>query len=318
MADVLGGGGESEPGAKRAKVAVAGLPAEASEFLRTETLHLAAASGVLLGADGPFAHAPLSLLPYPFPSSLFAQAVALATPFNLLVDRISRDLEWLCSQVRSVVAHDAFTWRLLEIAETIKEEGAAQPLQLGVYRSDYMVDQPSDEATPRLLQVELNTISVSFVALGTKLTDLHRHLLPRCAAQGAAGAALRAQPALAAALAEPERLPPNWSCAEIAAAIAHAHAAYLAARGAPSGVAVVLMVVQPNERNVIDQRGVEHQLWAAHGVPLRRATLAEVAREGRLDGSSKALKLGDDEARAACFCSPDYTPLAHLTPPDLT
>ena len=101
MADVLGGGGDGpEPAAKRAKVSVAGLPAEAAEFLRTETLHLAAASGVLLGADGPFAHAPLSLLPYPFPSSLFSQATALAAPFNLLVDRISRDLDWLCGQVR--------------------------------------------------------------------------------------------------------------------------------------------------------------------------------------------------------------------------
>ena len=187
MADVLGGGGDGpEPAAKRAKVSVAGLSAEAAEFLRTETLHLAAASGVLLGADGPFAHAPLSLLPYPFPSSLFAQAAALAAPFNLLVDRISRDLEWLCDQVRSVVAHDAFTRRLLEIAEAIKAEGAAQPLQLGIYRSDYMVHQPTEEATPRLLQVELNTISCSFVALGAKLSGVHRHLLPRCGAQGPA------------------------------------------------------------------------------------------------------------------------------------
>ena len=184
MADVLGGGGDGpEPAAKRAKVvSVAGLSAEAAEFLRTETLHLAAASGVLLGADGPFAHAPLSLLPYPFPSSLFAQAAALAAPFNLLVDRISRDLEWLCDQVRSVVAHDAFTRRLLEIAEAIKAEGAAQPLQLGIYRSDYMVHQPTEEATPHLLQVELNTISCSFVALGAKLSGVHRHLLPRCGA----------------------------------------------------------------------------------------------------------------------------------------
>ena len=320
MADVLGGGGDGpEPAAKRAKVAVAGLPAEAAEFLRTETLHLAAASGVLLGADGPFAHAPLSLLPYPFPSSLFAQAAALAAPFNLLVDRISRDLEWLCGQVRSVVAHDAFTRRLLEVAETIKAEGAAQPLQLGIYRSDYMVHQPSEEATPRLLQVELNTISVSFVALGAKLTGLHRHLLPRCGAQGAAGAALRAQPALAAALADAERLPPNRSCAEIASAIAKAHAAYVAARagkanwicsspgGPVPGVPVVLMIVQPNERNVIDQRGLEHQLWAAHGVPLRRATLEEVQRQGKLDGDTKALRLGADEVSVAYFRA-GYTP----------
>ena len=280
MADVLGGG--AEPSAKRAKLSVAGFEADVSEFLRTETLHLAAASGVLLGADGPFAHAPCSLLPYPFPASLFAQAKSLATPFNLLVDRISRDLEWLCAQVRSVVAHDEFTRKLLEIAEVIKEEGAPQPLQLGIYRSDYMVHQPSDDATPRLLQVcrppppprtaapaphavrfraglpqvELNTISCSFVALAAKLSSLHRHLVPRCGAHGAAAAALRAQPPLAAALEDAERLPANGSCREIAAAIARAHGEYLRARGKPSGAAVVLMLVQPSERNVIDQRGV--------------------------------------------------------------
>ena len=50
---MLGGGGDGpEPAAKRAKVvSVAGLSAEAAEFLRTETLHLTAASGVLLGAE---------------------------------------------------------------------------------------------------------------------------------------------------------------------------------------------------------------------------------------------------------------------------
>ena len=162
------------------------------------------------------------------------------------------------------------------------ERGAPQPLQLGIYRSDYMVHQPSDDATPRLLQVcrppppprtaapaphavrfraglpqvELNTISCSFVALAAKLSSLHRHLVPRCGAHGAAAAALRAQPPLAAALEDAERLPANGSCREIAAAIARAHGEYLRARGKPSGAAVVLMLVQPSERNVIDQRGV--------------------------------------------------------------
>ena len=41
MADVLSAAA-SEPPAKKAKLAVAGLSAEATEFLRTEALHLAA------------------------------------------------------------------------------------------------------------------------------------------------------------------------------------------------------------------------------------------------------------------------------------
>jgi hypothetical protein len=73
-------------------------------------------------------------------------------------------------------------------------------------------------------------------------------------------------------MADAERLPPNRSCVEIAAAIARAHAAYVAARagranwicaspgGPPPGVPVVLMIVQPHERNVADQRGTEQPL----------------------------------------------------------
>jgi hypothetical protein len=36
------------------------------------------------------------------------------------------------------------------------------------------------------------------------------------------------------------------------------------------------MVVQPAERNVTDQRGIEACLWRSHGVPLVRMTMAEV------------------------------------------
>lgn len=312
MADVLSG--SSEPSNKRQKLSgVAGLDAAATAFLRTEALHLAASSGVLLGADGPFAHAPLSLLPYPYPTSLFQQAKSLAMPFSLLVDRISRDLDWLCDTVRSVVKDDAFTRRLLEIAETIKSEGAVQPLQLGIYRSDYMVHQPSEEDVPRLMQVELNTISCSFVTLASKLSGMHRHLVPRAGAAGPAVEGLRAQPALAAALADPklELLPNNESLSGIAAAIAQAHAEYVKAMpgGAEGGrTPVVLMVVQPTERNVIDQRGVDHQLWHAHGVPMVRASLGDIRRTAALSGVRKALVLGGETEVSVVYFRAGYTP----------
>ena len=64
MADILGDA--SEPASKRQKkIAVANLSESTCERLRTEVLHLAACDGVLLGADGPFQHAPCALLPYP-------------------------------------------------------------------------------------------------------------------------------------------------------------------------------------------------------------------------------------------------------------
>ena len=112
-------------------------------------------------------HAPCSLLPYPFPEPLFAQALELAKPFNSLIDRVARDVAWLTRVVRTTVEHDPFTRKLLEQLE-VHAEGIAQPLQLSINRSDYMIDQSDEASSARILQVELNTVSVSFVSLGNR------------------------------------------------------------------------------------------------------------------------------------------------------
>ena len=78
MADILAAA-SAEPAAKRQKKdAVALLSAATCDRLRTEVLHLAACDGVLLGAEGPFHHAPCALLSYPLPATTFTQAIALA------------------------------------------------------------------------------------------------------------------------------------------------------------------------------------------------------------------------------------------------
>lgn len=40
-------------------------------------------------------HVPLALLPTPFPRQAFVQALELATHFNILVDRVSQDSQFL-------------------------------------------------------------------------------------------------------------------------------------------------------------------------------------------------------------------------------
>jgi len=65
--------------------------------------------------------------------------------------------------------------------------GETQKIHLGINRSDYMLHLGNDAAslpasaaaTQGLLQVELNTIASSFGCLSTKVTALHKHLLPR-------------------------------------------------------------------------------------------------------------------------------------------
>lgn len=48
-----------------------------------------------------------------------------------------------------------------------------QPLQLGLFRSDYLLHAPGNGEPISLRQVEFNTISSSFGALSERAADLH-------------------------------------------------------------------------------------------------------------------------------------------------
>ncbi len=75
---------------------------------------------------------------------------------------------------------DDFTRRLWSIYETVKQEGFNQPISLGIFRNDYMLDTNKQENKNNqtiLSQIELNTISCSFGAATSQVTRLHKYLL---------------------------------------------------------------------------------------------------------------------------------------------
>ena len=191
------------------------------------------------------------------------------------MDKIARRPEWLATTLACTVKSDAFTCRLLDMSAAVHKEGLAQQLYLGVHRSDYMMDGVSEDAAAGMLQVELNTIASSFGCLGSRTSRLHRFLLARTAAgrefrNGATGAAGAGG-----------ELPANDVGSNIAGAIAKAHEAY------GKKDALVVFVVQPGELNVIDQKHIEFALWEAHGLPVRRMTLAELERDTVLSGGDE-------------------------------
>ena len=47
----------------------------------------------------------------------------------------------------------------------------------------------------------------------------------------------------------------------------------------------VVMVVQPTERNQLDQRMLEYELWERHSVRVERLTLAELASNAEADST---------------------------------
>ncbi|KAL0340667.1 UNVERIFIED_CONTAM: Glutathione synthetase, chloroplastic [Sesamum radiatum] len=168
---------------------------------------------------------PISLLPMSFPESHWKQACEVAPIFNELVDRVSLDAKFLQEALSRTKKVDVFTSRLLDIHAKMTDMDKKEEIRLGLHRSDYMLD----EQTNLLLQIELNTISSSFPGLSCLVSELHRSLLHQ----------FKQHLGL-----DPERIPENNAVGQFAEALYKAWAEYNNPRS------VVMVVVQPEERNI--------------------------------------------------------------------
>lgn len=225
--------------------------------------------GLIVGAgvaDKPLAtvHAPLTVLPTQFPRGSFEKAKAAMQVFNTLIDRVSRDEDYLQTTLRPAAEYDDFTAKLLEIhrnAQGVRHQRRDRDLVLALNRSDYMLDEPSGT----LMQVELNTISSSFGCLCTLVGQMHRYIMEH---QGASQQEL-------------SQLPDNDVTAEYVDAMAAAVREY------DTPQAVVLFVVQPGEKNSYDQQWLQTALWERHKVRTVRRTLAQLHSEANISPSGQ-------------------------------
>ncbi|PSS24909.1 Glutathione synthetase [Actinidia chinensis var. chinensis] len=226
-------------------------------------------------------HAPFALLPMSFPESHWGQACELAPIFNELVDRVSLDGEFLQNSLSRTKKVDAFTSRLLDIHSKMLENNKKEEIRLGLHRSDYMLD----EETKLLLQIELNTVSCSFPGLSCLVSELHRSLLNQFKEQLGLNSG---------------RIPENTNLSQFAEALAKAWKEYNNPR------AVVMIVVQTEERNMYDQHWLSTVLKERYDVTTIRKTLAEIDEHGvlRPDGT---LLVGD-LAIGVIYFRAGYTP----------
>ncbi|TFK74734.1 glutathione synthase [Pluteus cervinus] len=219
-------------------------------------------------------HAPLSLFPTPIPRRLFSLAQQLQNFYNILYARIALDVEFLDKVMgaeEGVGRVDEFTGKLWRGWKEIRDEGVQRPLQLGLFRSDYLLHARENEPL-ELKQVEFNTISSSFGTLSEQTAKLHRYL-------HATTGYYDLSPVL-----KEENFPPNQTTAGLAEGLAAAHKAY----GNKS--AYILFVVQAGERNVFDQRWLEYALLERHSIHVVRQTFDELMTSASLD-SNRVLKL---------------------------
>ncbi|KAG6337388.1 hypothetical protein ID866_1711 [Astraeus odoratus] len=124
-------------------------------------------------------HAPLSLLPTPIPRSLFKHAQRMQSAYNNLYARIAMDDHFLDNVMganEGIGKVDEFVGTLWRGWKDIRDAGMAQPLQLGLFRSDYLLHTGDGDGKLSLKQVEFNTIASSFGTLSERAAAMHRYL----------------------------------------------------------------------------------------------------------------------------------------------
>lgn len=199
----------------------------------------------LLYTDGKlnWTPAPISIFPKRLGRKDFEYLKEVQPVWNKLVDKIARDRDFLRKELRFVCDADPFTARLMKIYESLSEDEIRGSFQLGVLRSDYMLDASEKRAR----QIEINTISSSFGSLSKRVNMLQDYLLQRNSDDEEMIALLKevygAQPATPS-------VEHHDSLKNIAAGLAVAHKVYSEAHGSGASEAVVAFIVQPKERNV--------------------------------------------------------------------
>ncbi|XP_059914357.1 glutathione synthetase [Gadus macrocephalus] len=191
-------------------------------------------------------YAPFTLFPTAVPRGVFEQALAVQTQYNLLVDKISQDSQFLEEALASTAESDDFTRRLFSIYRQTTKEGRSQSVVLGLNRSDYMLDQ-QEGLPPALKQIEINTIAASFGGLASHTPDLHRHVLKVAGLSDLS-----------------HRILDNNPAAGLARGLAKAWELYGVER------AVVMFLVEDVQRNIMDHRCVENELWSRDIPTIRR------------------------------------------------
>eukprot|EP00949_MAST-11_sp_MAST-11-sp1_P000241 g241.t1 len=244
----------------------------------SEHLAFAHAHGLLvLNDSGGLVHCPMAAKPMPLPREAFESAVALAPLFGRLVEKICRDPEWLRAALVETAKGDPFTGRLFDLWERVRNSPEKQPIRLGILRSDYMLHEGGG-----ILQVELNTIASSFGCLSSRVSSMHRFLYPE------------------------KKCPLNQAIDALPDALAKAHHAYMDAREKRPCSVKVLFVVQPNEKNSIDQRLLEYGLYHRHGIRVTRKTFSELAVD--IVQEQPALMLRDGSEISVVYFRAGYSP----------
>ncbi|XP_042237831.1 glutathione synthetase-like isoform X2 [Homarus americanus] len=214
--------------------------------------------------------APFFLLPSAFPRREFERVVKLQPLINVLMHKIAHNHEFLENCLKKTVKVDDFTGRLWKIYTTVREEGMAQWVSLGMFRCDYLYSVPSQSAQ----QVEINTIASSFGALSSRIVLMHRYVLGE----------LRRPDLL-------PHLPENNALSGLCSGMVLAWEAYKCPKS------VILFVIEDVTYNICDQRFHEFEIRRQRPeLHVIRRNLTQISQTGQLTDDKRLIIDGDEVA----------------------
>ncbi|XP_046544103.1 glutathione synthetase-like [Haliotis rubra] len=232
--------------------------------------------------------APFTLFPSVVPRTCFQEAVDCMLDFNTLIHKVAHDHNFLEKALKNVLQVDDFTQGLWKIYTQVREEGYTQPLSLGLFRNDFMLDvKDLDNVQPK--QVEFNTISASFAGLTTSTVLMHRFTLDMIGKHYSA-----------------EEVPDNDPALGLAHGMVKAWELYGRKQ------AVLLFVVSAAERNIFDQRALEFKAYSINrGVRVLRRTYLDIYNNASLTEDKRMII--DGEEVAVVYLRTGYEPDAFPT-----
>ena len=304
--------------------------------LKHATMDWASANGLLVRTnEDAFTNCPVTLVPSLYPRQVYEEACNLATIFNRLIDRCSRDLNWLVETLQATAAGDDFIMRQIQICKSVNMSTGnlkKQTLQLGLNRSDYMIHAPPDSVSNvslftnvsdqgSFLQVELNTIASSFGGLSDKTCDLHRFLLKRYQEEIVQCYAFLGKRNFSKV--NLSSLPLTENIEILSQGIAEAFKCYKndvmsteSSNTSENAEKCVVFVIQEDETNTVDQRLLEYELFKTYGIPVMRRSLTNLSKSAEVIITEDVPKLFlDNGTKEVCvvYFRDGYSPAAYPT-----
>src|ERR1700743_1526183 len=102
--------------------------------------------------------AQITLWPASFSRKQFDFGLRLQPVVNQLYHKIANNHHFLNESMRKTIESDQFIAKLFQIYNTVMREGLTQKTSLGLFRSDYMMNECFDGKYD-LKQIEVNTMA---------------------------------------------------------------------------------------------------------------------------------------------------------------